>query len=302
MRERVSELEHEIGARQQRGLELKGEIDRHESRIHFNEERLREFATQNTKAMADLTQAEERRRAAGEDLQTVTVNLAGSETALKVHGQRLAARQEALREVEEDLRRQQEALRKAQADAFAAAQDLTRVRNEITSLDLQKQGNVVRLEKLSAEKIQLEEERTRLESRLHEFVANVTAEKLSAQNQRGSVEERQNRLSELQEELAGAGRAQDLVVVHRVPPAIPTIPSHRRGQRDAVADFPAEAPGSGLPGDASMAVPDELAPLRLGHMALVRVAHDPDVRRVHLLHPRDGAPGGNVDAGIAGEL
>ena len=77
--------------------------------------------------------------------------------------------------MEEDLRRQQEALRQAQADAFAAAQDLTRVRNEITALDLQKQGNVVRLEKLSAEKIQLEEERTRLETRLHEFVANVAA-------------------------------------------------------------------------------------------------------------------------------
>ena len=40
------------------------------------------------------------------------------------------------------------------------------MRNEITALDLQKQGNVVRLEKLSAEKIQLEEERTRLEARL----------------------------------------------------------------------------------------------------------------------------------------
>ena len=68
--------------------------------------------------------------------------------------------------MEEELRQQQEALRQAQADAFAAAQDLTRVRNEITALDLQKQGNVVRLEKLSAEKIQLEEERTRLEARL----------------------------------------------------------------------------------------------------------------------------------------
>ena len=61
-------------------------------------------------------------------------------------------------------------MRQAQADAFAAAQELTRVRNEITALDLQKQGNVVRLEKLSAEKIQLEEERTRLEARLQEFV------------------------------------------------------------------------------------------------------------------------------------
>ena len=209
LRERLSALEHEIGERQHRGLELKGEIDRHESRIHFNEERLREFATQNTKAMADLTQAEERRRAAGEDLATVNGNLSASEKTLEQHRATLATRQDALRQVEEDLRQQQEALRAAQADAFAIAQDLTRVRNEITALDLQKQGNVVRLEKLSAEKIQLEEERTRLETRLGEFVANVTAQKLNAQTQRGTVEQRQRRLRELQEELAGAARTQD---------------------------------------------------------------------------------------------
>ena len=59
-------------AMQQRGLELKGEVDRHESRIHFNEERLREFAAQNAKALADITQAEERRRAAEQELAAVT--------------------------------------------------------------------------------------------------------------------------------------------------------------------------------------------------------------------------------------
>jgi chromosome segregation ATPase len=92
-------------------------------------------------------------------------------------------------------------LRQAQSAAFAAAQDLTRIRNEITALDLQKQGNSIRLEKLSAEKIQLEEERTRLESRLQEFTASVEVEKLNAQTKRGSVEQRQNRLRELQVEL-----------------------------------------------------------------------------------------------------
>jgi chromosome segregation protein len=209
LRERLTELEHEISAQQQRGLELKGEIDRHESRIHFNEERLREFATQNTKAMADMTQAEERRRAAEQDLGAVTGHLAASGTALEHHRQTLAVRQEALRKVDEELRQRQEALRQAQADAFAAAQDLSRVRNEITALDLQKQGNVVRLEKLSAEKIQLEEERTRLEARLNEFVANVAAAKLNAQTQRGSVEERQKRLQVISQEMEGADREQD---------------------------------------------------------------------------------------------
>ena len=48
LRERLSELEHEVAEKQQRGLELKGEADRHESRIQFNEERLRELASQNT--------------------------------------------------------------------------------------------------------------------------------------------------------------------------------------------------------------------------------------------------------------
>jgi chromosome segregation protein len=209
LRERVSELEHQIGRKQQRGLELKSESDRHTSRIQFNEERLNEFENQNTKALADMTQAEERQRIAQQELEAVAQNLEASEAALAAHRQTLQAKQDALRKVEDDLRQRQEALRQAQAAAFAAAQDLSSVRNEIGALDLQKQGNVVRLEKLSAEKIQLEEERSRLEARLQEFAANVAAEKLQAQTQRGTVEQRQQRLREIHEELNSAAQEQD---------------------------------------------------------------------------------------------
>jgi chromosome segregation protein len=209
LRDRFSELEHEIAAQQQRGLELKGEVDRHESRIQFNEERLRELALQNTKALADITQAEERCRAAQEESAVVTEKLSGSEAALAQHRLTLETKQRALNTVEEALKGRQESLREAQAAAFAAAQDLTRIRNEITALDLQKQGNVVRLEKLSAEKIQLEEERRRLEARLQEFTASVEVEKLNAQTKRGSVEQRQNRLRELQVELQASSAEQD---------------------------------------------------------------------------------------------
>jgi chromosome segregation ATPase len=97
---------------------------------------------------------------------------------------------------------QQESLRAAQSEAFAAAQQLTRARNEINALDLQKQGNVVRLEKLSSEKIQLEEERARLNERLEEFATSVEAVKLNARTTRGTVEERQQRLREVQQQLA----------------------------------------------------------------------------------------------------
>lgn len=212
LRQRQSELEHEISILQQRGLELKGAADRHESRIHFNEERLREFAEQNAKAVADMTEAEERRHVAEQELAAVTEQLAGSEAAVQTHREELALRQNAVRQLEDDMRRQQETLRQAQASVFGAAQDLARVRNEITALDLQKQGNVVRLEKLSAEKVQLEEERVRLETRLQEFAANVEAEKLSVATQRGTVEERQARLKQIQEELSHTARELDLVL------------------------------------------------------------------------------------------
>jgi chromosome segregation protein len=212
LRERLSELEQEIGATQQRGLELKSELDRHESRIQFNEERLRELMEQNAKANSDITQAEERRRVTQEELAALQQRLAASEATLQKHQQALQGKHAALKRLEDQIKHDQESLRQAQADAFAAAQDLSRIRNEINALDLQKQGNVVRLEKLSAEKIQLEEERSRLEARLQEFAANVEVEKLSVQTKRGSVEQRQTRLRELQTELLQSSEEQDALV------------------------------------------------------------------------------------------
>ena len=212
LRERLMELEHEVSAQQQRGLELKGEIERHESRIQFNEERLRELESQNSRALADIAQAEERCSAAKDELATVQQHLSKSGAALTEHKLALEQKQAALGQVENDARQLQEALRAAQSAAFAAAQDLSRVRNEITALDLQKQGNTIRLEKLSAEKVQLEEERTRLETRLQEFTASVEVEKLNAQVRRGSVEQRQNRLRDLQGEIQASSTEQDQVL------------------------------------------------------------------------------------------
>ena len=60
------------------------------------------------------------------------------------------------------------------------------------------QGNVIRLEKLSAEKIQLEEERPAA-ARLTESRPKCQCRELSVQSTRASVEERQARLKEIQE-------------------------------------------------------------------------------------------------------
>jgi chromosome segregation protein len=212
LRERLAELEQQIAETLQRSQELKSQIDRNEHRIHFNEERLKELDSQNARALADITQGEERQSAATEELRMVTERLQGATAALEQHRQALNAKKDALLAVEREVITKQDAVRKTQADLFAAAQQLARVRNEINTLDLQKQGNVVRLEKLNAEKVQLEEERARLEQRIQEFEANVEAEKLSILTSRGTVEERQKRLRELQDELMRAGQALDMAL------------------------------------------------------------------------------------------
>src|SRR5262249_35274971 len=58
----------------------------------------------------------------------------------------------------------------------------------------------------------LEEERARLSVRLTEFQANVNAEKLSVQSTRGTVEERQARLKQIQEELKAASQTQETLL------------------------------------------------------------------------------------------
>lgn len=209
LRLRLTELEQEVASLQQKGLELKAGMDRHASRIHFNEVRLNELETQNSKALADIAQAEERRVAAVADHESVVQGLADSEAALAGHREALAIKLESVRAVDAQLRQRQEELRQAQSAAFAAAQSLSRVRNEINTLDIQKQGHTVRLEKLASEKMQLEEERVRLELRLQEFTVTVEEEKLLAQTKRGSVEERQTRLKQLQVELQQSSQEQD---------------------------------------------------------------------------------------------
>ena len=209
LREQLSTLEHQISASQQQGMELKAQCERHEARIQFNEERLQELEQQNFKALTEIAEAEQRTTATQEELTGVTERLAASNAALDQQRAALEEKRQALQQVEAETYRQAEALRKAQSEAFAAMQQLTRARNEINTLDLQKQGNIVRLEKLSSEKIQLEEERTRLEARLTEFAADVQSQKVNAQTQRGTVEERQQRLREIQQELTQATQELD---------------------------------------------------------------------------------------------
>jgi len=198
LRARHQELEQRLAAAQQQGLVLQSECDHHASRIQFHEQRLRELAAQDARAYADITQAEARRKVTEEELAAVRERLATSAARLAELRQTVEDRQAALRATEAQIQRDQDALQQAQATAFAAAQDLSRVHNQINALDLLKQSHAVQLEKLSAEKQQLEEERARLEQRLGELTAALAADKRDALARRAVLAQRQHRLQELE--------------------------------------------------------------------------------------------------------
>jgi chromosome segregation protein len=209
LRERLAEQEQKISLTMQSGMELKNQIEQQESKVRFNEERLLELEQRNAKALGDIAQGEERKLVAQQELEATGVRL--NECTLKVEELRQVQTQkrEALQAVENSLRARQEALRQTQSEAFSLGQQLSRTRNEMNALEMQKQGNAARLEKLSSEKIQLEEERLRLENRLREFASNVEAEKVSVQARRLTVAEKQQRLKDIQQELTVATRQAD---------------------------------------------------------------------------------------------
>ena len=201
LRELLADLDRQVNAAQTKGLELKSETDRHENRIQFNEQRMEELSVQHAEAEVDIAGAQERRKQVDAELESINQQLGNSGHLLERANQHVAEKRGALDSIDSAIRARQADLQQAQSESGELQNRLTHTRNDLTALDLQKQGNAVRLEKLSAEKIQLEEERGRLEDSLSEFEKQVAGDSLHVQSHRGTVEERQARLAQLTDEL-----------------------------------------------------------------------------------------------------
>ena len=201
-RQQRGAIEKQVNEAQEKGANLQAELERLESRIQFSHERIQELNEHVAKAHEDIAQAEQRRSDAEKELAEMQAKLGNADNAVGDMRRAVDEKQAACNAIEQELGQREEAFRQAQSESYSVAQELTRVRNEINSIDLQKRGNTVRLEKLSSEKTQLEEEETKLRERLGQFSSDVENRKSTAQSHRGTVDERQQRLADLQERLA----------------------------------------------------------------------------------------------------
>ena len=212
MRAKLSELDRQVSEAQQRGLELKAQVDRHENRLQFNQERFGEIAGLRAAAERDIEQAGDRRTIADAELTEVNGALADFAGTLQSARHGTSQRQIALGQIDAEITEQRERRVEIESQATSLESELSSMREEYNALELQKRGNVVRLEKLSSEKIQLEEERGRLESRLSEYEESVATDKLGVETHRGSVEERQARLQAIGVDLGAVENELDELV------------------------------------------------------------------------------------------
>ena len=201
LRVAFTELEQTINQAQQAGLQIKNRIDQNENRINFHRERLEELASQNARALGEIQEAEQRHLETEQEIESITQRLSEAEGTLSQRKQGVEEAREKVSEIEQSISGVQEELRQAQSLSFSSAQELNRGRNEINALDLRQESNDTRLEKLSSEKVQLEEERRNLHETLEQFAAGVEAKKTDASQKRLTLEERQQRLSSLQTQL-----------------------------------------------------------------------------------------------------
>ena len=201
LRDLLAELDQQVNAAQAKGLELKSEADRHENRIQINEQRMEELVAQHAGAETDIAGAQDRRKQVDAELEGINQQLGDSGHTLERATQHVNEKRGGLDAIDQAIRSRQADQQQAQAESGEQDNRLTHTRNELTGLELQKQGNAVRLEKLSAEKIQLEEERGKLEESLSSFEKQVAGDSLHVQSHRGTVEERQERLVQLTTEL-----------------------------------------------------------------------------------------------------
>lgn len=208
LRSEFSDLESQVSEVRQKLTALKAELDQNEERIQFHEKRIVEIDEQNQQAANESVEADERLKAARSELERASSGFEETQTQLEKDRQILQTKNEALHEVEKVFHGIQERTNEFQSKAFSTAQDLAQLGNQINQFDLQKQGDIARLEKLNAESKQFEKELSHIQSDLESVQQETTRLEGEVQQQtekldsiKNSIQSSSNQLDEISESI-----------------------------------------------------------------------------------------------------
>lgn len=201
-REEAADLERCVHQAREEGLAIENQIEQQRSRIGFEEERRRELAEEERRANEAIERAEQQLCESEEERDALRAKLQEAEQSLAGKKGFLEESQSKMDEVRGSLGQTEEAHRRTQRETFAAAQALAENRNQVGASDLLKKSQEARLEKLSAEKRQLEEERVQLADSLERLASEQSAQTQQAQQRRAELQRHQTRWETLQTQSA----------------------------------------------------------------------------------------------------
>jgi chromosome segregation protein len=204
LRRSLGEIERTISAAVSRDHELKGESDRHQQRIGSNTERIAEFEQLIANHHRETAASEEKIHIQEQELARLNAEFAEIDSVLAAEQAKLRAQQDALKELDAELAQKTAAANDAKSALIDLESNATRHRNELAALDQKKKYDVVRAERLSTERQQIEEQRRALQQRLEAFHAGLTDLRETVKTLRETVNVRSNEAAGIDGELRQA--------------------------------------------------------------------------------------------------
>jgi chromosome segregation protein len=204
LRRSLAAIEEAMNAAVSRDHELKNEIDRHQQRIGSNTERIAEFEQIIANHHREIAASEEKIRVQDELLATLNAEFGQIDGRLAAEEERLREQQQALQQLDAGLAEQNARANQCREDLIEAESRVARTRNELGALDHKKNHDVKRAERLSAERIELDDQRRALQRRREEFNHGLDQLRGAVESLRVALGARSARAAALSGELAEA--------------------------------------------------------------------------------------------------
>ena len=166
LRRSLSEIERAINDAVAKDHDLKSESDRHQQRMTTDAERITELEQLIENHHRETAGAEEKIRVQEELLASLNAEFAQIDSLLATEQAKLHAQQEAGRQLDAELSKKNAASNETKSALIDLESAIARSRNELSALDQKKKYNVVRAERLSTERLQLQDQRRALDQRL----------------------------------------------------------------------------------------------------------------------------------------
>jgi chromosome segregation protein len=211
LRRSLSEIEQAINAAVASDHELKSESDRHQQRMTTDAERITELEQLIENNHRETAGAEEKIRVQEELLASLNAEFAQIDSLLATEQAKLQAQQDAARQLDAELSQKTTASNESKSALIDLESAIAHSRNELSALDQKKKYDVVRAERLSTERLQLQDQRHALDQRLATYNDGLVELRNAIHALRNTLTVKQFELQKTSSSLAEATRQHHVI-------------------------------------------------------------------------------------------